>query len=99
MREKKRLLFLLPSLRGGGAERVAINLIPFLAKYFDLTLILLEGKIEYELPKANFNLIYISKELSSYKSHLLNTPFHVFNFYRFSQIKARSRVSKQILIG
>jgi len=82
MREKKRLLFLLPSLRGGGAERVAINLIPFLAKYFDLTLILLEGKIEYELPKANFNLIYISKELSSYKSHLLNTPFHVFNFYR-----------------
>ena len=85
MKEKKKLLFLLPSLRGGGAERVAVNLIPFLVKYFDLTLILLEGKIEYELPQANFNLISISKELSSYKSHLLNTPFHIFKFYKLAK--------------
>jgi len=82
MKEKKKLLFLLPSLRGGGAERVAVNLIPFLAKYFDLTLILLEGKIEYELPQANFNLISISKELRSPIRHLINTPSHFFEFYR-----------------
>ena len=82
MNKKAKLLFLIPSLRGGGAERVAVNLIPFLSKYFDLTLVLLENKIEYELPEADFNLISISKELNSIKGHLINTPFHIAKFYR-----------------
>jgi len=82
MDKKAKLLFLIPSLRGGGAERVAVNLIPFLAKYFNLTLVLLEGKVEYELPEVDFNLIFISKELNSIKGHLINTPFHIARFYR-----------------
>ncbi len=81
MKKRAKLLFLIPSLRGGGAERVAINLFPFLSKHFDLTVALLEGKIEYELPSVDFKIIFISNELGSYKKHLLYAPIHIIKFY------------------
>jgi glycosyltransferase involved in cell wall biosynthesis len=48
---KKRILFVLPSLIGGGAERVLLQLIKGLDKdRYDLLLIIFEDTIDYEIP-------------------------------------------------
>ena len=77
MTEKHTLLFLIPSLRGGGAERVAANLIPFLSRHFHLVLVLLEDKIEYNIPSNGFILKTMSDELGSPLAHLIHIPIHL----------------------
>ncbi len=68
---------LIPSLSGGGAERVCINLLPYLSKYFKLTLALLEDHIVYDL-NSDINIVSFSKRLNSQASHILNIPYHLF---------------------
>ncbi len=73
---KKQLIFLIPSLAGGGAERVAATLLPYLAKHFDLTLVLLQNRRSYpvptEIPAAAF-----SGSLNSLTAHVIRIPYHI----------------------
>ena len=48
----KKLAFLLPAMRMGGAEKIALNFIPIFKKHFDVTVVLnkLEGELWDRLP-------------------------------------------------
>jgi N-acetylgalactosamine-N,N'-diacetylbacillosaminyl-diphospho-undecaprenol 4-alpha-N-acetylgalactosaminyltransferase len=74
--QRQKLVFLLPSLRGGGAERVASLLIPYFDKHFDLTVVLLENIRSYEIPPT-VNSIAFSPPLYGKISHLIRIPYHV----------------------
>jgi glycosyltransferase involved in cell wall biosynthesis len=79
------LLFLVPSLAGGGAERVASNLLPHLAREFDLTLALLENRVYYPVPQG-IRLIAFSGKLRSRASHVLRIPLHLFQLMRLVKV-------------
>lgn len=73
---KKALIFLVPSLQGGGAEKVAFELLPYLSEKFRVTLAMLEDRCVYnvaqKIPKVSF-----SPPLSSYMDHIVRLPYHV----------------------
>ena len=50
----KKLLLMLPAMRMGGAEKIALNFIPHLAEHFDLTVALnkLEGELLSDIPEG-----------------------------------------------
>lgn len=63
---KKKILFLLPDLSGGGAERVTLEIIKSLNQtLYEIKIILLNQKIDYPLPNNIVELINLGK----------NTPF------------------------
>ena len=74
--DKKGLIFLLPSLAGGGAERVASILIPEFYRDFDLTLVLLDGSMDYKLPD-NVRPVVLGRPSSSPLVHILRIPYQV----------------------
>jgi len=78
------LIFLIPSLSGGGAERVASNLIPYISQHFDVTLALLENRLIYPVPE-NVRLKTFSGPLESQMAHILRIPYHVFSLARLVQ--------------
>jgi N-acetylgalactosamine-N,N'-diacetylbacillosaminyl-diphospho-undecaprenol 4-alpha-N-acetylgalactosaminyltransferase len=73
---KEQLIFLIPSLAGGGAERVASTLLPFLARYFDLTLVLLENRRSYPVP-TEIPVVALSRPLNSHTAHVIRIPYHI----------------------
>ncbi len=74
---KEQLIFLIPSLAGGGAERVAATLLPFLARHFDLTLVLLENRrSSYPVP-TEMPVVALSRPLNSHTAHVIRIPYHV----------------------
>ena len=73
---KKRLIFLIPSLAGGGAERVVSTLLPYLARHFDLTLALLEDRQSYPVP-TEVTLAAFSGPLNSHTAHVIRIPYHI----------------------
>lgn len=73
---KEKLIFLIPSLAGGGAERVVSTLLPFLARHFDLTLVLLENRRSYPVP-AEMPVVTLSRPLNSHTAHVTRIPYHV----------------------
>ena len=70
------LIFLVPSLAGGGAERVATTLLPYLARHFDLTLALLEDRRLYPVP-ADIRVAAFSGLLGSQAAHVIRIPYHI----------------------
>ena len=74
--DKKGLIFLLPSLAGGGAERVASILIPEFYRDFDLTLVLLDGSMDYK-PPDNVRPVVLGRPSSSPLVHILRIPYQV----------------------
>ena len=48
---KKKLSILIYSLAGGGAERVVSVLLDGLKDQYEITLVLMRDKIDYEIPK------------------------------------------------
>jgi glycosyltransferase involved in cell wall biosynthesis len=83
------LVLLLPSLAGGGAQRVATLLLPILADHFKLTLALLEDCRKYSLPEGLSPLCF-SPELTSSFQHLMRIPYHVFALTRLvKRVNAR----------
>lgn len=75
------LIFLIPSLSGGGAERVASNLLPYISQHFDVTLALLENRLIHPVPeKVRFKAF--SGLLESQTAHILRIPYHVFSLAR-----------------
>ncbi|RLG27304.1 hypothetical protein DRO03_12210, partial [Methanosarcinales archaeon] len=73
---KEQLIFLIPSLAGGGAERVASTLLPYLARRFDLTLALLEDRRSYPVP-TEVPVVAFSKSLNSHTAHVIRIPYHI----------------------
>lgn len=76
--KKPSLILLIPSLAGGGAERVAVNLLPYLASHFDLTLALLEDKSSYPIPEE-LKKITFSGPLSGNLAHIVRIPYHIYS--------------------
>lgn len=75
------LVFLIPSLSGGGAERVASNLLPYISQHFDVTLALLENRLIHPVPeKVRFKAF--SGPLESQTAHISRIPYHVFSLAR-----------------
>jgi len=60
----KKIYFLINSLEGGGAERVLTNILPYLAKNYQIDLITLKDKKFYDLPSW-INYIPLSKTHSN----------------------------------
>ncbi len=69
------LIFLLPSLAGGGAERVASLLLPHLVREFNLRLVLLENRCHYPLP-PELTWVAFSGALKGPVFHVVNAPVH-----------------------
>jgi glycosyltransferase involved in cell wall biosynthesis len=76
MPERKQLIFLMPSLAGGGAERVAATLLPFLMQEFDLTLAMLEDRRAYDIPD-NLPVVSFSPPIKGAIKHITSIPYHI----------------------
>ncbi|MGB9496746.1 MAG: glycosyltransferase [Dissulfuribacterales bacterium] len=88
--DRPRLIFLVPSLAGGGAERVATTLLPYLVRHFDLTLALLQDRRSYPLP-AEVAVAAFSGPLGSHTAHVIRTPYHILALARLIR-RHRARV-------
>ncbi|PXF55737.1 MAG: hypothetical protein C4B57_01675 [Deltaproteobacteria bacterium] len=88
--DRPRLIFLVPSLAGGGAERVATTLLPYLARHFDLTLVLLENRRSYPIP-AEVAVAAFSESLNSHTAHIIRIPYHILALARLIR-RHRARV-------
>ena len=75
------LIFMIPSLSGGGAEKVASNLVPYISQHFDVTLALLENRLAYPVPEK-VRLKIFSGPLENQAAHILRIPYHVFSLAR-----------------
>ena len=87
---KEQLIFLIPSLAGGGAERVASTLLPYLARHFDLTLALLEDRRSYPVP-TDIRVLAFSRSLGSQAAHVIRIPYHILALARLIR-KHKARV-------
>ena len=72
-----RILFVIPSLSRGGAERVAVRLAKELAQKHDVTLCLYRNQIEY-LPPSNVELQVLDTEGANFLSKIKNTFLRVY---------------------
>lgn len=86
------LIFLIPSLAGGGAERVASILVPYLAGHFDLTLALLEDRQSFPVSEGVRKVIF-SGLLTGQVAHLVRIPQHFLALIRL----VRSRKARLVL--
>ena len=75
------LIFLIPSLSGGGAERVASNLLPYISQHFDVTLALLENRLIHPVPEK-VRLKSFSGPLESQTAHISRIPYHILSLAR-----------------
>lgn len=76
-----RLVFLMPSLSGGGAEGVASSLLTYISRYFDVTLVLLENRMKRPLPERVLVKAF-SGPLKRETDHILRIPYHFFSLAR-----------------
>ena len=74
--ERKSLIFLMPSLAGGGAERVSAILLPHLMEEFDLTLAMLENRRAYDIP-VNLPVVPFSPPITGPIGHITSIPYHI----------------------
>jgi len=79
--QKISLIFLVPSLQFGGAERVAVRLLPHLAENFNLVLTTLEDRFLYHFPQE-IKKVSFSPPLNNPYSHIIRIPYHVFRLSR-----------------
>ncbi len=81
---KKKLCFFLPSLKGGGAERIVVKLSDFLSNKFECWIATLESGVNYTIGKK-VNLISFSPidGNSSLRKKLVFTPLQLWKSKRY----------------
>jgi len=80
--DKRKIAFILPSLRAGGAERVTINLLGSnYMKQFDIKLILINEIIEYDVPK-HIELRCILRPHDKKHTHILKIMYFLCRYTR-----------------
>jgi N-acetylgalactosamine-N,N'-diacetylbacillosaminyl-diphospho-undecaprenol 4-alpha-N-acetylgalactosaminyltransferase len=83
---KQNLSILIYSLAGGGAERVVSVLLHELEEQYDVTLVLMRNKIDYEIPKGT--KIHFLEDSDPYENgilKLLKLPYLGWKYKRFCQ--------------
>ncbi|HID97542.1 MAG TPA: glycosyltransferase [Thermodesulfobacteriaceae bacterium] len=78
---KPSLMLFIPAFTGGGAERVASNLLSFLEKHFDIVLVLVENRRTYPVP-GNVRVEALSGSLGGLTAHILRIPLHILSLVR-----------------
>lgn len=83
---KKKLSILIYSLANGGAERVVSILLKELSETYDITLVLMNNTIQYNLPE-NQKIVYLehSKPTENGLFKLIKLPFLGFKYRQFCQ--------------
>jgi len=83
---KKNLSILIYSLAGGGAERVVSILLNELQDKYDITLVLMRNKIDYEIPK-DIKIFFLenSNPIESGVKKLLKLPILGLKYKKFSK--------------
>ncbi len=79
---KKKVAFLVYSMRGGGTERVIATLLPFLNEAFELHLVLFNQPIEYELPEQQI-VKYLRIESSTRLFRIATLPLVATRYYKY----------------
>jgi N-acetylgalactosamine-N,N'-diacetylbacillosaminyl-diphospho-undecaprenol 4-alpha-N-acetylgalactosaminyltransferase len=86
MRNKQNLSILIYSLAGGGAERVVSVLLDELEDRYNVSLVLMRNKIDYDIPKgAEVYLLENSKPDESGVLKLLKLPYLGWRYKKFCQ--------------
>jgi N-acetylgalactosamine-N,N'-diacetylbacillosaminyl-diphospho-undecaprenol 4-alpha-N-acetylgalactosaminyltransferase len=83
---KKNLSILIYSLAGGGAERVVSVLSHELKEEYDITIVLMRNKIDYEIPKGT--KIHLLEDSNPYENgilKLLKLPYLGWKYKKFCQ--------------
>ena len=83
---KKNLSILIYSLAGGGAERVVSILLNELKDKYDITLVLMRNKLDYEIPK-NIKIHFL-EDSNPYENgivKLLKLPYLGWKYKKFCQ--------------
>jgi len=70
-------MILVPSLQGGGAEKVATELLPYLSRKFNVILVLVESKWQYCCDTLAGKRIILSPRLRGTWQHIIMIPFHI----------------------
>ena len=82
MRDKKNLAIFIHSLGKGGAERVVSVLLNALKDSFNISLVLLEKEIVYDIPK-NINIKILKTNSKSFLAKLISIPILAFKYKKF----------------
>ena len=104
IKHDRKVMFVVPSLEGGGAERVAVNLIKeFCAMGINVTLVLFSKKISYDLPEKtvvkylpiydNRNILYTVIKFFQAIFYLRRVikeekPFNILSFMDYTNVIA-----------
>ncbi len=83
---KPKLSIFIYSLAGGGAERVASILINELHERYDITLVLMRDKIDYDIPGINIEFIENSKPFESFFVKFLKLPYLALKYKQFCKL-------------
>jgi N-acetylgalactosamine-N,N'-diacetylbacillosaminyl-diphospho-undecaprenol 4-alpha-N-acetylgalactosaminyltransferase len=82
----KRIVFLIYSLGGGGAERILVEIISKLKNDFKITLVLIVDDLMYEIPNA-IDVVYLDRKRKGVKKNNVVKFFDIFILsYKFAKI-------------
>ena len=90
---KTRLVFLIPSLAGGGAERVASLILPHLADRYSITVILIQNRRHFALPES-LPVLCLSPPLHGNSANIVRIPYHLLKLaYHVRRLRADTVMS------
>ncbi|WP_055444749.1 glycosyltransferase family 4 protein [Lacinutrix himadriensis] len=95
--ERKKLAFIIPSLKVGGAERVVSTLSNELCNVFDITIIVFYKCTPFYTLKSNINVVYCLEAYSPEKSFFSSISTHFKLLYKSYSIIKKEKID--VIIG
>jgi N-acetylgalactosamine-N,N'-diacetylbacillosaminyl-diphospho-undecaprenol 4-alpha-N-acetylgalactosaminyltransferase len=84
MNNKRKICILTLSMGSGGAERVISLIIPLLIEKYDVTLVLFNNLIHYELPSKELKILYLNKgKKLSFVHKIILFPYSIYKYISF----------------